>query len=339
MLVGRAALDIICVLFPFHQPFLLPSDTITLLSAALETLLKRDVSLNRRLYAWLLGSQVNKSHLAAHLPRSSVSEEFSYFQSYAKVYLISALKQIVSRVSMASKHASKAESILPYRLLRILMDRQEVGSHIVKEILFDLVSCLKLQVENLGGLATKEPSVLKNCTHNPEKDDLPRKPASKRGTLKADILQSANLFFNCLSSELLWEWMGSLLTHSFGGSEENVEESRLSDSMQQSSESLQSDGEKSPAVVSQHRPLTHNSAEQLVARGDVSKTSSASPPCSAILELVTFLLRSLPLVSSAYPHSPGLPTIHFLNASIFAYCEQSNAGQWEGLGMRLRAWE
>ena len=294
VLVGRAALDIICVLFPFHQPFLLPSDTITLLSAALETLLKRDVSLNRRLYAWLLGSQVNKSHLAAHLPRSSVSEEFSYFQSYAKAYIVSALKQIVSRASMASKHASKAESILPYRLLRILMDRQEVGSHVVKEILFDLVSCLKQQVENLGGLDTKESSVLKNCAHNPEKDDLPRKPASKRGTLKADILQSANLFFNCLSSELLWEWMGSLLTLSFGGCEEGVEESRLPDS----SEPLQSDGEKSPAVVSQHRPLTHNSAEQLVARGDVSKNSSASPPCSVILELVTFLLRSLPLVSS-----------------------------------------
>ena len=292
VLVGRAALDIICVLFPFHQPFLLPSDTITLLSAALETLLKRDVSLNRRPYAWLQGSQVNKSHLAAHLPRSSVSDEFSYFQSYTKDYLVSALKQIVSRASMASKHASKAESILPYRLLRILMDRQEVGSHVVKEILFNLVSCLKLQVENLGGLDTKEPSVLKNCTHNP--DDLPRKPASKRGTLKADILQSANLFFNCLSSELLWEWMGGLLTLSFGGSEEGIEESQLPDG----SEPLQSDGEKSPAVVSHHRPLTHNSAEQLVARGDVSKDSSASPPCSAILELVTFLLRSLPLVSS-----------------------------------------
>ena len=182
------------------------------------------------------------------------------------------------------------------------MDRQEVGSHVVKEILFDVVSCLKLQVEDLGGLDTKEPSVLKNCTHHPEKDDLPRKPASKRGTLKADILQSANLFFNCLPSELLWEWMGGLVTLSFGGSEENVEESPLSDNIQRNSESLLSDGEKSPLVVNQHKPLTHNSAEQLVARGDGNKSSSGPPPSSTVLKLVTFLLQALPLVSSAYPH-------------------------------------
>lgn len=297
VLVGRPALDITSVLFPFHQPFLLPSDTTTLLSAALETLLKRDVSLNRRLYAWLLGLQVNKSYLATHLPRSSVSssEECSYFESYTKVHLLSALRQILSRASVAAKHSSKAESVLPYRLLRILMDKQEVGEHIVKEILLDAVSCLKQQVEVLGGLGTKESN---RHSQNPDRDDLPRKPAGKKSSLKAEILQSANLFFNCLSSELLWDWMGDLLSLSFGLKATSTDgEAKPSGNVKGSKESFLTEGKDCPVVVSQQKPVTLNSTEQLVSRGDVYKGSI--PPCSTVLELVTFLLQLLPLVGSA----------------------------------------
>jgi hypothetical protein len=57
VLVSRATLDVILALFPLHRPFLPPSDLILLLSSALLTLLRRDMSLNRRLYSWLLGTQ------------------------------------------------------------------------------------------------------------------------------------------------------------------------------------------------------------------------------------------------------------------------------------------
>ena len=59
VLICRATLDVILTLFPLHRPFLLPSDIVLILSAALETLLRRDMSLNRRLYSWLLGTQVH----------------------------------------------------------------------------------------------------------------------------------------------------------------------------------------------------------------------------------------------------------------------------------------
>lgn len=43
-------------------------DLITLVSAALLTLLRRDMSLNRRLYAWLLGNNhYNVSHFSKQL--------------------------------------------------------------------------------------------------------------------------------------------------------------------------------------------------------------------------------------------------------------------------------
>lgn len=59
VLVSRATLDIILSLFPLHRPFLLASDVVEVLLSALETLLRRDMSLNRRLFSWLLGTQVH----------------------------------------------------------------------------------------------------------------------------------------------------------------------------------------------------------------------------------------------------------------------------------------
>ena len=327
VLVGRPALDIVSVLFPFHQPFLLPSDTTTILSAALETLLKRDVSLNRRLYAWLLGLQVNRSYLATHLPRSSVSssEDCSYFESYTKAHLLSALRQILTRASMAAKHSSKAESVLPYRLLRILMDKQEVGEYIVREILLDVVSCLKQQVEILGGLGSKESSGSNRHSHNPDREDLPRKPAGKKGSLKAEILQSANLFFNCLSSELLWEWMTNLLSLSFGMKETFKDgETKPPGNVEGSSECLLREGGDYPVVVSQWKAVTLNYTEKLVARGDAS-----TPPCSTTLELVTFLLQLLPLVGSAKVHC--MSVVPCPQSHMIALFQDSleNAHQWQ----------
>lgn len=58
ILVQRHALDLLIGVFPLHEKFLEESDITDILTAACCVLLRRDMSLNRRLFNWLLGNEV-----------------------------------------------------------------------------------------------------------------------------------------------------------------------------------------------------------------------------------------------------------------------------------------
>ena len=55
VLVQRNTLDLLTTAFPFHSSQLTRDDQSEVLDSALLVVLRRDMSLNRRLYAWLLG--------------------------------------------------------------------------------------------------------------------------------------------------------------------------------------------------------------------------------------------------------------------------------------------
>ncbi|GAA6069686.1 protein dopey-1 isoform X1, partial [Tachysurus ichikawai] len=63
---------------------------IRILSAALHVVLRRDMSLNRRLYAWLLGSDNNGVKTGPRNSRLSNPEENAthYFNTYSKDLLV-----------------------------------------------------------------------------------------------------------------------------------------------------------------------------------------------------------------------------------------------------------
>ncbi len=246
VLVARTTLDIVSTLFPLHQPFLLPSDSTLLLAAALQTLLRRDLSLSRRLSAWVLSSQVESSqmtgtHLSAKPSSQPPTQEVmssvpatptddltsDYFQRFARTHLLSALREIIAQSLLAVRQSSKTDSILPYRLLRALLDKPEIGDRIAKDILLDVVVCLKNQVDALGpgvggGVRETGAAGLSKGKHfhplalarGPSKDTSGKKVV-KRATLKAEIVQSANLFFGSLRPEQLWEWMSNLIGQCF----------------------------------------------------------------------------------------------------------------------------
>lgn len=95
VLVQRTSLDLVLVGFPMHNTQLVPSDMILLVTAALSTVLRRDMSLNRRLYAWLLGLELNRGTLPPEHPylrtieqTPDVSPSNIYFNMYSKDLLI-----------------------------------------------------------------------------------------------------------------------------------------------------------------------------------------------------------------------------------------------------------
>uniref|UniRef100_A0A4W3IME8 DOP1 leucine zipper like protein A n=1 Tax=Callorhinchus milii TaxID=7868 RepID=A0A4W3IME8_CALMI len=92
VLVQRSTLDLILFCFPFHLSQATRPDMIQILSAALHVVLRRDMSLNRRLYAWLLG----KLHVLRKGPREEES--------------------------------TPSHDLKPFRILISLLDKPELGT-------------------------------------------------------------------------------------------------------------------------------------------------------------------------------------------------------------------
>jgi len=195
VLVQRSALDLLLVGFPMHNSQLVKSDMTRLVTASLATILRRDMSLNRRLYAWLLGSEVNISLLSSEHPlvkRSKSSESLAstnlanlYFEMYSREMLVQAIKNVLREATGQSPH-----DLRPYRLLVSLLDKVDIGPVILDDILFEVFRLLYL------------------CCSGSAKSN------------SVELFKSANLLFSSLEPRYMWQYCGQLvasacsLTHS-----------------------------------------------------------------------------------------------------------------------------
>lgn len=336
VLVQRTALDIVSILFPFHQSFLLLPDLTSILTAALHTLLKRDVSLSRRLYVWLLGTQVDKSSLVscAQSPSSDLpspeqlgrglatqnSQDDSYFEKYSRAYLSRSLGDIMAHSREAAHlNLSKLECILPYRMLRALQERSEVGGSIMECVMLDLVKCLKAQIDILGGMTTshsKDAGMLKSKGGFIK--DGSSKKSGKKSSLKAEIVQSANLLFSFLGQDAVWGWMEAMLARGVAnmqagaGTMEEGGRSGIHENVQGDGD-LAGDGENHVEGARALSPVSDLLESSLsgsgagggelegVAGGESSgSTEEKSPSLKSLLSLFMFLMQVLPKVSEKW---------------------------------------
>lgn len=129
VLVQRQLLDFVNAAFPLNSHNLLRSDMIRLVENCLFVILKRDMSLNRRLYSWLLGAK----------------NEIEYFENITKPFVVEAvLKLIDASHKEGTNEATKDIRTKLLRLLLYLLDRPDVGRPLVMQLLspllLDLVS-------------------------------------------------------------------------------------------------------------------------------------------------------------------------------------------------------
>ncbi|XP_018014100.1 protein dopey-1 isoform X2 [Hyalella azteca] len=155
VLVQRAALDLALVALPLHNSrLLLPHDSVRLVSAALLALLRRDTSLNRRLFSWLLGEEQQQHDGAAprlELPNGRTSHNDSYFTTFSKPLLTEGI--------LCCFRESKGRvppDLRPYKLLVCLLDRPELGHDLLDNVLLDLLRCLYHSCEALKKSSTKQ---------------------------------------------------------------------------------------------------------------------------------------------------------------------------------------
>ncbi|KAK3825766.1 MAG: Dopey, N-terminal-domain-containing protein [Benniella sp.] len=128
LLVQRAMLDLMVVHFPISNGLIENNDLVVLVKAAVGVVLRKDMSLNRRLYAWLLGSQEGKKKV---------------FDGPAKTALITGLQSI-----LVSDSDDLHESQKPYRVFVSLLDEWNIGYPVIQAVFLDALKSLKRHVDS-----------------------------------------------------------------------------------------------------------------------------------------------------------------------------------------------
>ncbi|RKP35014.1 Dopey, N-terminal-domain-containing protein, partial [Dimargaris cristalligena] len=123
-LVQRAILELLVNNFNLDSQLIDGKDITLLLSAAVEVILRRDMSLNRRLYAWFLGSS------------DSRRDKQEYFRKYVHHHLVLALKDMFRIRSTDLNLLQK-----PYRIMISLLDRSEIGIPLIQNLIRDILRC------------------------------------------------------------------------------------------------------------------------------------------------------------------------------------------------------
>lgn len=226
VLVQRSTLDLLISCFPIYNSQLPKSDMVKLLTAAIKVVLRRDMSLNRRLYAWLIGGDSSGLSLTStasttvgpasadggRLERqdssSTNTSEMDYFNTYAKELLIAAVRNSLLESSDAeSGHDARIVNLKPFKVLMSLLDKPEIGSAILEDILMEIFRCMYRECVTKVADSCRNVLSKENAT---TADDLPLvagKSDVGGGGVNSEIVKTANLLFGALEPYFIWHFI------------------------------------------------------------------------------------------------------------------------------------
>ncbi|XP_006886789.1 PREDICTED: protein dopey-2 [Elephantulus edwardii] len=209
VLVQRNNLEIVLFFFPFYTCLdpderaipLLRSDLVRVLSAATQTLLRREMSLNRRLYAWLLGSDIKGSTI---VPESEISNSYEdqssyFFEKYSKDLLVEGLVEILhqdlSGVEVEELHHAYLK---PFRILISLLDKPEIGPHVVGSLFLEVIRAFYSYCRDALGSDLQ-------LSYTQSGNSLISSIKENRNA--SEIVKTVNLLITSLSTDFLWDYM------------------------------------------------------------------------------------------------------------------------------------
>ena len=187
ILIQRGFLDLLVTHLPLHSAVLrlkvVSRDLELLVAAAAAVVVRREMSLNRRLWTWFLGPEApsGPDDSTPSSPESSPTispaknnnlqlSQTEYFERYGLIPLVSSVLKMVMDDSL--KPPDKAR---PFRICLSLMDRWEIGGLVVPRIFLPAME-----------------SVWRYQGSAPSKEAL------------EEVLRSANAFFDAIESSLIW---------------------------------------------------------------------------------------------------------------------------------------
>uniref|UniRef100_A0A8C9RJK2 DOP1 leucine zipper like protein A n=1 Tax=Scleropages formosus TaxID=113540 RepID=A0A8C9RJK2_SCLFO len=201
VLVQRSTLDLILFCFPFHMSQATRPDMIRILSAALHVVLRRDMSLNRRLYAWVLGFDNNGVITGPRNTRLSSPEEHAtdYFNTFSKDMLVQAMVGILQGKARGGEEESVLmHDLKPFRILISLLDKPELGPAILEDVLIEVFRTLHTQCRT-------ELDLQNQSAFSKDHTQLSSKLRENKKT--AELIKTANLLFNSFEPYYMWDYM------------------------------------------------------------------------------------------------------------------------------------
>ena len=195
LLIQRGFLDLLVTHLPLHSAVIrhkvVPRDLELLVSAAAAVVVRREMGLNRRLWTWFLGPETSSGpdENTLNSPNSSPTmtpvrnhksqlSQTEYFERYGLAPLVSSILKMVGDDSL--KPTEKAR---PFRICLSLMDRWEIGGHVVPQIFLPAME-----------------SVWRYRRSSTSKEAL------------EEVLRSANVFFDAIESSLIWAELIQIVT-------------------------------------------------------------------------------------------------------------------------------
>ncbi|XP_066513022.1 protein dopey-1-like [Hoplias malabaricus] len=201
VLVQRSTLDLILFCFPFHMSQATRPDMIRILSAALHVVLRRDMSLNRRLYAWLLGFDNNGVKTGPRNTRLSNPEEHAthYFNTFSKDMLVQAMVGILQgKAPGGEEESALMHDLKPFRILISLLDKPELGPAILEDVLIEVFRTLHTQCRVELDLQNQNPF---------SKDQTQLSSKLRENKKTAELIKTANLLFNSFEPYYMWDYI------------------------------------------------------------------------------------------------------------------------------------
>ncbi|KAL8938921.1 MAG: hypothetical protein Q9216_003641 [Gyalolechia sp. 2 TL-2023] len=192
VLIQRGFLDMLVTHLPLHSEILhskvIPGDLVKLAKAAVSVVLRREMSLNRRLWSWFLGSkEPSPDNKDSSVPSQDIDvhgdkvqeRQLKYFQQYGLNSLVQGIMTMFETDAVTT-----TEKARPFRVALALMDRWEIGSLVVPII---FLPALK--------------SVWRYQKAAPTHEDY------------NEVLRSASSFFDGVESGLIWDEISNKLLH------------------------------------------------------------------------------------------------------------------------------
>ncbi|KAJ8388524.1 hypothetical protein AAFF_G00132380 [Aldrovandia affinis] len=208
VLVQRNTLEILLYFFPFCTCLdpaegsipMTRDDMISIVSAASLTLLRRDMSLNRRLYAWILGTDIKGDMLAPDPTLSVTLEDHSafYFQRYSRDLLIQALISILQQRGEETASESLVAYLRPFRIILSLLDKPEIGPQITEDLMLEVVRAFYRYCREMLG---QEADLSSSFTGNQAASRI------KGNKNASEIIKTVNMLISAMNSEYLWDHM------------------------------------------------------------------------------------------------------------------------------------
>lgn len=192
LLIQRGYLDLLVTHLPLHSKVLQSrtktGDLELLLRSAVGVTIRRDMSLNRRLWTWLLGpepSATGEAEGGLESPDAQSVQTHGFFASrtnYFEEYGLHPLTQALLGMIKSGAGSNPSERAKPYRVCLSLMDKWEIGGLVVPEVFLPIVDSVR---------------------------DFKTKAASKADF--TEVLRSASVFFDGVESGLIYSELLALV--------------------------------------------------------------------------------------------------------------------------------